>query len=193
MPRTVDPERLARRRALILGAAYRQFAVLGYERTTTASICREAGISSGTFFHYFPTKLDALVMLLTSQAQSAERHLDRVSRMDHGLSAILDHVREVERERTTEHSAGFANAVAGVAHLPEVAAAIRMDADRVRAFLRARLGEATTAGEVRTDVPSAVLAQWTQWLLDGATRSPLGLVPPQGTLIEAVRDLLRTH
>lgn len=31
---------------------------------TSAAICREAGIATGTFFHYFPTKLDLLLAIL---------------------------------------------------------------------------------------------------------------------------------
>jgi AcrR family transcriptional regulator len=54
--RTVDPERHARRRAHILEAAAVLFAERGYDGTTTAAICKRAGIGSGTLFHYFPDK-----------------------------------------------------------------------------------------------------------------------------------------
>lgn len=56
--RTVDPEKHARRRADILAAAAEEFAANGFDGTSTAAICRRAGIGSGTLFHYFPTKLD---------------------------------------------------------------------------------------------------------------------------------------
>lgn len=193
MARTVDPVRLTQRRSLILAAAYRQFATTGYERTTTASICREAGISSGTFFHYFPTKLAVLVMLLHANAESTTQHLDRISRFDRGLPAILDHVREVERERATEHSAGFANAIAGVVHLPQVAAAVNESASSIDDFLRGHLEVANAQGDVRSDVAPEQLAAWTRWLLDGAARDPLGATPPAGALIQAVQTLLTSR
>lgn len=56
MARTVDPRKHAARREEILGAALLCFATNGFERTTTAQICRMAGIGSGTLFHYFPNK-----------------------------------------------------------------------------------------------------------------------------------------
>lgn len=56
--RTIDPEKHARRRADILVAAAEEFAANGVDGTSTAAICRRAGIGSGTLFHYFPTKLD---------------------------------------------------------------------------------------------------------------------------------------
>lgn len=193
MPRTVDPVRLTQRRALILAAAYRQFATTGYERTTTASICSEAGISSGTFFHYFPTKLAVFVMLLQANAESTAQHLERITRFDRGLPAILDHVREVERERATEHSTGFANAIAGVAHLPEVAAAVHEGASSIDDFLRGHLEVASVEGQVREDSSPEQLATWTRWLLDGAARDTSGTTPPAGTVIQAVQALLTSR
>lgn len=56
--RTVDPEKHARKRADILVAAAEEFAANGVDGTSTAAICRRAGIGSGTLFHYFPTKLE---------------------------------------------------------------------------------------------------------------------------------------
>ncbi|WP_407566095.1 TetR/AcrR family transcriptional regulator [Streptomyces sp. 184] len=54
--RTVNPEQHARKRARILAAAAEEFAANGVDGTSTARICRRAGIGSGTLFHYFPTK-----------------------------------------------------------------------------------------------------------------------------------------
>ncbi|HEX2314490.1 MAG TPA: TetR/AcrR family transcriptional regulator [Thermomonospora sp.] len=54
--RTVDPEKHRQRREQILGAAVGLFATKGLARTTTAEICRAAGVSSGNLFHYFASK-----------------------------------------------------------------------------------------------------------------------------------------
>ena len=66
MARTVDPERHLARRLVIIDAALTCFAATGYAGTSTAAICREAGIGSGTFFHYFPTKQSLLLAILGS-------------------------------------------------------------------------------------------------------------------------------
>ena len=56
--------RHAPRRRQILDAAARVFAALGYDAATTAAICREAGVGSGTLFHYFPDKHSLFAELL---------------------------------------------------------------------------------------------------------------------------------
>src|SRR5690625_1722177 len=62
--RTIDPERHRARRLHIIDAALTVFAERGYTGATTAAICREAGIGSGTFFHYFETKKSVLLAIL---------------------------------------------------------------------------------------------------------------------------------
>jgi len=55
------------RREMIARAALKLFAEYGYERTTTKEIAREAGISEGTIFKYFPTKHDLLLTFFTRE------------------------------------------------------------------------------------------------------------------------------
>ncbi|KIF77727.1 TetR family transcriptional regulator [Streptomyces sp. 150FB] len=54
--RTVDPAKYRARRGHIINTATVLFAAKGFERTTTAEICKAAGISAGNLFHYFPNK-----------------------------------------------------------------------------------------------------------------------------------------
>lgn len=58
------------RRAQILAAARSLIAEQGYERTTTAQIAKRAGISEGTIYNYFPSKV-AVVGALKHQAVEA--------------------------------------------------------------------------------------------------------------------------
>ncbi len=44
------------KKAAIAGAAVRLFTERGFHGTPTSLIAREAGVSNGTLFHYFPTK-----------------------------------------------------------------------------------------------------------------------------------------
>jgi AcrR family transcriptional regulator len=55
MPRVVDEEE---RRRAITSAALELFVSKGYRATTTREICRDAGISMGTLYHYFRNKED---------------------------------------------------------------------------------------------------------------------------------------
>ena len=54
--RTVDPEKHRARRTHIMESAVVLFASKGFADTTTADICQAAGISTGSLFHYFPSK-----------------------------------------------------------------------------------------------------------------------------------------
>jgi AcrR family transcriptional regulator len=54
--RTVDPEKHRTRRTHIIESALVLFASKGFADTTTADICRAAGVSTGSLFHYFPSK-----------------------------------------------------------------------------------------------------------------------------------------
>ena len=67
-PRRVQSEEV--RRGQILAAARTLISEQGYERTTTAQIAKRAGISEGTIYNYFPSKI-AIVSTLKEQAMHA--------------------------------------------------------------------------------------------------------------------------
>lgn len=92
MARTVNPERYTARRATIIEAATRVFAERGYDAATTAAICREAGIGSGTLFHYFADKRAIFLAIVTDDLTATTQRLDSFDTTDPraALSAILD-------------------------------------------------------------------------------------------------------
>ena len=66
-------------RERILAVALRLFTVQGFHGTPTAQISREAGVSTGTLFHYFPDKntlIDQLYLLIQKEVSDAVRVLD---------------------------------------------------------------------------------------------------------------------
>lgn len=71
--RTVDPARHRARRRQIVGAAAELFAAKGFERTTTAEICKAVGMSAGNLFHYFPNKRAIFYAVFEDDAQDEER------------------------------------------------------------------------------------------------------------------------
>ncbi len=93
--RTVNPEQHARKRAEILAAAAREFAVNGVDGTSTASICRRARIGSGTLFHYFRTKQAIFHALfaddLAGNAAACEAAL-AAERAQDGIVALVNHL-----------------------------------------------------------------------------------------------------
>ncbi len=73
MPR-LKPATQAARRERILDAAEQCFARTGFHRTTMHDICREAGISAGALYVYFPSK-EALIAGISERdrAEFAQR------------------------------------------------------------------------------------------------------------------------
>lgn len=68
----VDPVReqlIEARRNQILDAAASVFAAKGYDRATTKEIAAAAGLSEGTIYNYFNTKLDLLIGLMARLAE----------------------------------------------------------------------------------------------------------------------------
>ena len=69
MPKISDDQREAKRQ-LILEAAMRCFSRDGFHAATTPDIAREAGLSQGTLYLYFPTKDDMVVALADDRHRS---------------------------------------------------------------------------------------------------------------------------
>ena len=56
----------------IIEAAITSFKVKGYEETTIIDICRSANIAVGTFYHYFSSKQDLLLMMINEMNASMD-------------------------------------------------------------------------------------------------------------------------
>lgn len=167
MARTVDPARHEARTLVIIDAALTVFAERGYDGATTAAICRQAGIGSGTFFHYFPTKLDLLLAILTLGIQEVREAGAVFAGRTDPLGVLLDIVRQGADDAADPRMPGFVRAVGGVMHQPDVAAKLAEDAQAQRDLLRPWVEKAQRAGEIRTDLTSDQITSWLYLLTDG--------------------------
>jgi AcrR family transcriptional regulator len=123
-PRTVNPERHLARRLHIIDAALTCFAEHGWDGTTTAAICRSAGIGSGTFFHYFPTKASVMSEVIkTGTAETTRFFTDQEGRVD-SLQVVCDLVDRGIDEAHDSRTGGFVLAAIGAFHEPDVRLAL---------------------------------------------------------------------
>jgi AcrR family transcriptional regulator len=165
--RTVDPQRHEARRLQIIGAGLTVLAERGYEGATTAAICREAGIGSGTFFHYFATKTELVLAILElGTAETVEKAVALEGRTD-ALDVLLELLGSWADDAADPRIPGFVRAVAGVMHLPAVADALAADDRAQRDLLLPWVERGQEAGEVRTDLPPARIASWLVLLSGG--------------------------
>ena len=96
--KSASPKRQARGRRRIdqlLDAADAVFAQIGYERATTNAICKQAGVSPGTFYQFFPHKQAVAEALATRYLErlphTHQTAFDVVSAAA-PLAELIDHV-----------------------------------------------------------------------------------------------------
>lgn len=164
MARPVNTARHEARRLQIIDAALTRIAQVGYERATTASICRTARIGSGTFFHYFPTKADVLIATIElGTAETREFFNARTGSPVEILRAWVDHCVE---ELADPRAAAFVQAVGGLSGDERIVAALRADEAVVRTRLGRHVRAARRRGDIRTDIPAERVVSWLMTLTD---------------------------
>jgi len=196
MARTVDPQRHEARRLQIIDAALTVIAQRGYEKATTAAICREAHIGSGTFFHYFPTKTDLLLAILALGTAEVNGLAERLRDLDDPLVAIEEIVDQAIADAADSRTGGFVFAVAAMMHESRIIAALQADEQVHRDLLTHWLTRAQASGQVRADLSADRLASWVRLLLDGfleriATEEEFTADREGAVLRETVRGFLR--
>lgn len=63
-------------KARILESAVKQFSVNGYNKASVDSICEQAGVSKGAFYHHFQTKQDVFLALLDGWLQTFDKAVE---------------------------------------------------------------------------------------------------------------------
>jgi AcrR family transcriptional regulator len=112
------------RRAQLLALARSAFSARAYDDVSIDDLAREAKISKGLLYHYFPTKRDLYVAGLSEIAgelvtavTSIPADLAPIDRARAGLDAYLDHI--------TKHRSAFVSLMrGGIGSDPEVAEVI---------------------------------------------------------------------
>src|SRR6476620_6722006 len=112
------------RRAQLLSLAKAAFSDRSYDDVSIDDIAREAKISKGLLYHYFPTKRDLYVAglreiatELVTAVTSIPQDLIPIARARAGLDAYLDHI--------TRHSRAYVSLMrGGIGSDPEVAAVV---------------------------------------------------------------------
>lgn len=165
--RTVDPAKHAAKRRAIVDAAAGCFAEKGFERTTTADICRAAGISSGSLFHYFPNKRAVFTAIFTDDAVETAERLEAAAKADDPLAALLDVATELAGQ--VAHPAVVRlvlEAAAQAARDDEFAELIKRNDGALRDGLAVLVERAADAGQIDPGVTPRAAAGWVAGLVD---------------------------
>jgi len=82
MARKVDEKGTRKRREQILKAAGTCFAAKGFHQSGMADICKEAGLSPGTVYHYFSSKDEMILHFAEQELVQAKEYALALRQMD---------------------------------------------------------------------------------------------------------------
>lgn len=113
-----------RTRKALQESAFRLFTEHGYEATTVERIAAEAGVSSMTFFRYFPTKEDVVLRddydpLLEELVRAQPRHLSPLRRVREALMSVFPAIYAQDRRALYLRSRLLLNTPALRSRMPE--------------------------------------------------------------------------
>ncbi|MBI5265678.1 MAG: TetR/AcrR family transcriptional regulator [candidate division Zixibacteria bacterium] len=170
------------KKRLVYDTAIRLFGEYGYDGLPVDRFCAEAGISKGSFFHYFPSKTHLLEFTLLMFDAGLETWVGEVVRQEKAVM-VKDRIRYaynsfVASARLNDDERKFYQfATHAIIHAGVAVAGVDM-ARHIRGHLNQIVARAVETGEIRGDlsveVQSYLLNAFMQGLLD---RAYLGKAP----------------
>ena len=174
--RTVDPARHRARRRHIIDAATGLFAAKGLDRTTTAEICKAAGMSAGNLFHYFPDKRTIFLAVFEDDEGEAEEsggatkaeRLEAARSADDAFAALLDTVDLLAAPALEPLVPALVmEAMIQAYRDPELDELLSRDNDEERSTVTALLRNASAAGQIDPALDPDGTAAWVMALIAG--------------------------
>jgi AcrR family transcriptional regulator len=167
-------------RERIYRAALALFAERGFMETTVEDITETADVGKGTFFNYFPTKEHVLATYGAERLATVERALQEARR---GNRPVMEVLRELAASVAGQATAspGLVRAIyAAHASCDAVRDELQTRMQTARRLLAQIFRLAQERGEVRTDMPAAILSRLVQTVFHGVMAS--WALNPSGTL-----------
>ncbi|MFC1230467.1 TetR/AcrR family transcriptional regulator [Streptomyces prasinus] len=167
--RTVDPARHQARRRHIINAAAELFAAKGFERTTTAEICKAAGMSAGNLFHYFPNKRAIFHAVFEGDEHDGATKAERLAAArtaDDPWTALLDTVDLLAAPATEPLVPALVmEAMVQAYRDPELEALLSCDNEEEQSTIITLLHNAAAAGQIDPALDPDGTAAWVMALI----------------------------
>lgn len=169
MARTFDPHRHEAKRQDVLLAAAKCFAEKGFHSTSTAEICRVAGMSPGNLFHYFPNK-DAIIQAIAKEdRQETAQLFAGLDPKRNAIDAIIDVAQQTMAHLTNPIYAKLSLEIAAEAmRNPAIAEMFAINDRESSEALMALLQRGAERGEIDSDLDLEPSALWLIALVEGA-------------------------
>jgi AcrR family transcriptional regulator len=164
--RTVDPAKHRARRQHILNAATGLFAAKGYERTTTAEICKAAAVSAGNLFHYFPNKKAIFLAVFDEEGHDKAERLVKARDAEDPWQALLDLVDDLAAPAAEPVVPALVmEAMVQAYRDPEIEALLSRGNAEEHAAIAELLTRAAAAGRIDPDLDPDNTATWIMALI----------------------------
>ncbi|MEU7278550.1 TetR/AcrR family transcriptional regulator [Streptomyces sp. NPDC045431] len=167
--RTVDPARHRARRRHIVNTAAELFAARGFERTTTAEICKAAGMSAGNLFHYFPNKRAIFHAVFEDEEHDGATKAERLAAAraaDDPWAALLDTVDLLAAPAAEPLVPALVmEAMIQAYRDPDLEALLSRDNEEERATITTLLRKAGAAGRIDPGLDPDATAAWVMALI----------------------------
>jgi TetR/AcrR family transcriptional regulator, repressor for uid operon len=160
----VTPEHTDARMRAIQDAAFVVFASKGSEKATMAEIAREAGLSAGTLYLYYPSKADLLRDVCMHKADNNQRLFEQAATDGHTPLEILGNVGRTYADMFSQEGfeqdiiVNFEALIAGAREPEGLGVAMKEGAETITAMLQSLIDQAQAAGEIDPDVDARTLA-----------------------------------
>jgi AcrR family transcriptional regulator len=165
--RTVDPEKHRARRTHIIEAAVVLFASKGFAETTTADICQAASISTGSLFHYFPSKQAVFYGIWELDRTEWDEVYAAAEADPDPWAALMAIVDKLAADATEPIMAGLLVEVIAQAHRdPEFAAGLAENDRRQISDVARLISRLREAELVDPELPDEESARWVLTLTD---------------------------
>ena len=167
-------------RARLIGAAETEFAERGYAATSIHHICREAGVSVGSFYHHFDDKTILVAELLE---RAGKRFADDLAAVDIGRPHTIESV------VVTLIGGGYAAVYRSLRDAVEAEPGLAGTAASIRAVVHDRLTATIRAARAHADSEYAVDAPSLAWTFLSLVRDALAGRggPPARTIASVIR------
>lgn len=168
MARTVNPTEHAARRRAIIDAAKLCFARKGFHQTSTAEICAAAKTSSGSLFHYFPSKKAIIVAIVEQEREETARYLADLSHRSDlyaALRGFIDLILTLAADR--DFSSLALEIAAEAARDADIRSLTSRSDAELHNALKRLLAEASKRGQIDPAINVASASQCIAVMIDG--------------------------
>lgn len=173
MVRKRVPEQHEGRRQEILAAAHRCFLRHGLQGASISMICKEAAMSPGHLYHYFPSKDAIIEQMADDYLASLHSHFSGHPEDEQTATVLLSELWSMKGWDDLGHCRILFELLAEAGRNERIRAILKQNTDGVRTLL----AEALTAGQARSEVDSGLDPKHTSAVLvavlDAAPMLPL--------------------